>query len=366
MEGSRSTQFRVGAFVVGALLVATIIAFGIGKDSNIFSKKAKFRTVFRDAGGLRQGNQVRIAGVNVGTVDKVDFDSKGRILVRFTVSEEARGLVRKGSKASIGSKGMLGDRLLEVSVGEGPRLPNGSFVMGEESSDLSSYMRKVGSILEDVSLTAKSLRTATEPLNTPEFGEDIRTTTHEFAKVASMAANGKGTVQKLLTDPKLAQSVDQTIQSLRQTSNDMQGVMKDVRAVVQEIRSGDGSAHDLIYGQGGKRLVNNLADATGEVAILLKDVRTKPGTVHDLIYEQKATALLENLTKASDDLKEITAKVRRGEGTVGRFLSDPSVYEDVKRLLGDLERNDILKALVRYSIRRDEARGGVKVQEKKR
>ncbi|MEM9864220.1 MAG: hypothetical protein AAF938_21655, partial [Myxococcota bacterium] len=42
-------------------------------------------------------------------------------------------------------------------------------------------------------------------------------------------------------------------------------------------------------------------------------------------------------------------------GTVGGFLTDPSIYEDVKRLVGDLQRNDILRSLVRYSIRRDEA-----------
>ena len=62
------------------------------------------------------------------------------------------------------------------------------------------------------------------------------------------------------------------------------------------------------------------------------------------------------------DLAQITRGVREGRGTIGAFLTDPSVYEDIKRLVGDLERNDILRALVRYSIRADSSTGDVDVE----
>ena len=70
-----------------------------------------------------------------------------------------------------------------------------------------------------------------------------------------------------------------------------------------------------------------------------------------------------NLQNASDDIAFLTNEAREGRGTVGALLTDPSVYEDIKRLVGDLERNDILRALVRYSIKRDEAREPVEVTE---
>jgi phospholipid/cholesterol/gamma-HCH transport system substrate-binding protein len=66
--------------------------------------------------------------------------------------------------------------------------------------------------------------------------------------------------------------------------------------------------------------------------------------------------LIENLTAMSQDLRLIVADVRAGRGTIGGLLVDPSIYEDVKRLVGNLERNEILRALVRYSIREDEPR----------
>jgi phospholipid/cholesterol/gamma-HCH transport system substrate-binding protein len=63
-----------------------------------------------------------------------------------------------------------------------------------------------------------------------------------------------------------------------------------------------------------------------------------------------------NLSKMSDDLRSIVADMRAGKGTIGALLVDPSVYEDVKSAVGNVERNQVLRALVRYSIRADEQR----------
>jgi phospholipid/cholesterol/gamma-HCH transport system substrate-binding protein len=54
-------------------------------------------------------------------------------------------------------------------------------------------------------------------------------------------------------------------------------------------------------------------------------------------------------------MKQIVADVKAGKGTLGALLVDPSVYEDLKLVLGNVERNKALRALVRYSIRRDGA-----------
>ena len=91
--------------------------------------------------------------------------------------------------------------------------------------------------------------------------------------------------------------------------------------------------------------------------------REGDGTVNQLIYGELGDSFMTNLQNASDDIAFLTKEAREGKGTIGALLTDPSVYEDIKRLVGDLERNDILRALVRYSIRRDEARDPVEVTE---
>jgi phospholipid/cholesterol/gamma-HCH transport system substrate-binding protein len=65
----------------------------------------------------------------------------------------------------------------------------------------------------------------------------------------------------------------------------------------------------------------------------------------------------------SDDLREIVSNVKAGRGTIGGLLVDPSVYEDVKALVGNLERNQVLRALVRYSIKQNEERPHADVKE---
>jgi phospholipid/cholesterol/gamma-HCH transport system substrate-binding protein len=48
------------------------------------------------------------------------------------------------------------------------------------------------------------------------------------------------------------------------------------------------------------------------------------------------------------------AGLRQGKGTLGALLVDPTVYEDIKGVVGNMERNEVLRALVRYSIKADE------------
>ena len=63
---------------------------------------------------------------------------------------------------------------------------------------------------------------------------------------------------------------------------------------------------------------------------------------------------MKNVDAMSDDLRAIVANLRAGKGTLGALLVDPSIYEDIKSLVGNVERNQVLRALVRYSIKQDE------------
>jgi len=73
--------------------------------------------------------------------------------------------------------------------------------------------------------------------------------------------------------------------------------------------------------------------------------------------------VMNNINQMSGDLKQIVADMKAGKGTLGALLVDPSVYEDLKVVLGNVERNKALRALVRYSIRRDGSQPGVDVRD---
>jgi len=345
---SRSTEFRVGVFVIVSLLIATFLIFLIGNQSNLFRSQTSYEAIFESVSGLRPGSPVRIAGVSCGTVDAVVLGEDGRIHVEVSIIDEAVHLVRTDSIATIGNKGLLGDKLVDISVGRAERVAPGGILRTESPEDLSDYLSSAGEILGD---TRDAVRAT---LGDEQFRIDLRETVHNLAAVSKMAAEGDGSLRTVLTDPELAENLSETVRQVRTTSQELALMSRSLRAVTDEIAHGNGTAHELVYGPDGARLARNLADASAEVAQLLRDVRTGDGTVHDLVYEDEANALVENLTATSADIRAIVADVRAGRGSLGGLLVDPSVYEDLKRLVGDLERNDILRALVRYSIRRDE------------
>jgi phospholipid/cholesterol/gamma-HCH transport system substrate-binding protein len=348
------TELRVGIFVVLALLIGGSLVFVIGSRRNMFSSKTTYEAVWTDVAGLREGSPVRIGGVDVGVVSEVRLQNDGKTLVIIDLVEEYRGLIRRDSIASIAGKGLLGDKLVNIVVGVGPVLPVGSRIQTEEATELTAYLSQAGRVLEEAEATAHNLRIATEGFADPEMGRDVRAATRDLAKVMNTMAEGNGVLQRLMTDRELADQLDDTLANMRTASAELARTSRSIRGITDEIATGDGTAHELIYGQTGTELVRNLAQASGEIAQLLEDVRTGDGTVHDLIYEDDADALVQNLTAMSTDLRAIVADVRAGRGTIGGLLQDPSIYEDVKRLVGDLQRNEILRSLVRYSMRQDD------------
>jgi phospholipid/cholesterol/gamma-HCH transport system substrate-binding protein len=366
-DQERKVELQVGIFVTVAIVLGAIVTFVVGSQRNLFSSKTDYQAVFDDVGGLRAGGPVLVGGVAVGSVKEVSFMEDGRILVRFTVINDLTRLIRgrppeadgttapEASHARIGSKGLLGDRLLEVTAGD-MALPewNADLPLPVESGP--DLMTAAKAAIGDVQATLENIRLATDPFRDQEFSNDMKETAHNLAAITGMVATGNGALRRLITDPATGDDLAQTLDSVRATSGELAQTARAVREVAQEVQNGDGSAHRLLYGDELVTSVSRFGDMSGEVATLLRDVRTGDGTVHDLVYGNAGEEMIANLTRASEDIAHIVADVRAGRGTIGGLLTDPSIYEDVKRLVGDLQRNEILRALVRYSIRRDDAR----------
>lgn len=367
---SRGTEMRVGLFVMASILVGGLTAFVIGQQTNYFSRFVEYRANFHDVEGLRVGSGVRLAGLTVGSVTRVEFTGSGMVEVHFKVSEQYASRIRgnprslpapgdanvpQPTRVRIGSKGMLGDKLLDLSVGDQrlPEWPPATALPSEGGSDL---FQTAGRVMAEAEGTARNLRSATEPFADQQFSRDLETVAANLARISTEIAEGDGTLGRLVRDPQMGESAEQTLANLRTASAELSQTSRSVRQILEEVRQGDGSAHRLIYGDELANAAGSIGGAASEVELALRAIREGDGTAHRLIYDDDGARMIENLTAASADAAAIMHDVRAGRGTIGGLLVDPSIYEDVKRLVGDLQRNDILRALVRYSIRRDEAR----------
>ena len=178
-------------------------------------------------------------------------------------------------------------------------------------------------------------------------------------------AEGEGYAHRLLADPEEAERLSRTISSLDRTSAELAVTSREFRELMGRINRGPGFVHDLIYDRQGSQSLAQVGRAADEVATTLKDVREGNGLAKGLLYggDEQTGELVQNLTAASKDLRDIMGGLKSGKGTLGAMLVDPSVYEDLKVILGNVQRNTVLRALVRYSIRKDEQPPQVQINE---
>ncbi len=374
MKTTSGTRLRVGIFVLAALVIGATIAFAIGSQKNVFTSKTTYYAIFHDVGGLQKGNTVRVAGVSVGSVTEVVIAESGSIEVYFRVIDDATHLVRgqpdtalvdgepKPSFAAIGSKGLLGDRLIEITVGsdEYPEWDPDEPIPVSVGGGIMALAERT---LTEAEGTAHNLRLASDPFADQEFSNDLKETARNLAKASGLIASGDGTIGRLMNDAELGRDVKGAVKELRAAGKQVAALGKNLNQITEDIQTNEGTAHALLYGSEGADAIRNIRDTFGQLNTILTDVREGDGAVNQLIYGELDDSFMDNLQNASDDIAFLTKEARAGKGTVGALLTDPSIYEDIKRLVGDLERNDILRALVRYSIRRDAPREPVEVTE---
>jgi phospholipid/cholesterol/gamma-HCH transport system substrate-binding protein len=123
--------------------------------------------------------------------------------------------------------------------------------------------------------------------------------------------------------------------------------------VAEHVQGGPGIAHALVYDG---ELSKNTAATVDEVHRDLEAVRKGNGLAHTVVYgDDAAQHVIGNVNAMTDDMRAIVADVRAGKGTIGGLLVDPTIYEDLKSAVGNVERNQVLRALVRYAIKEDES-----------
>lgn len=360
---------KVGAFVAAGLLVAGLVVFLIGDERRAFSKKDRYYVVFDDVQGLTRGSPVRMGGVDVGQVASVTYpedprDSRLRVAMDIVRAEARR--IRTDSSASIGNKGLLGDKMVVIKIGspDKPQVEVGGTIRGEQATDLSQLTDRLAAISEKADSVMTNLQKTTDTFADPAVREDLRSTVESISHIMKSIDEGDGYISQLLHDPAEAKRISQSVANLERASGQLDGILAGVNSAVGRVNQGPGFAHEVIYGEGPSQAIAQIGRAAGELATTLEAVRNGNGLAKSIIYGDDATQqLIGDLNKITHDAREIVEGIKAGKGTIGALMVDPSVYEDVKLLLGNVERNKALRALVRYSIKRDEKVQPVEVKD---
>jgi len=356
----------VGLFVLAGLLLSGLVIFLIGDERRLFAPEQTYRTSFSDVQGLKPGAPVRMGGIDIGHVTDVGYSTKDgkdtTIYVKFEVVRSEIGRIRTDSKARINTKGLLGDKIIEVTKGSetSDSLPPNSYMESDVAPDMFSA---VNDVAEQAKQVMANLNRITEPLGNEELHKNIRGSVSSMNDILAQIAHGDGYAHRLLADKAEADRVSHILENVDKATGELNATLGDTRAVIARVQTGPGFTHDVIYGDGPKEQIQQFGNAAQELALTLQGVRQNESLAHDLLYGGKGDTAqaISNINAITGDVRAMVADMRAGKGTIGGLLVDPSIYEDVKTVLGNVQRNDVLRALVRFSIKQDEVKPEVHV-----
>lgn len=334
----RRLELKVGAFTVVILLLGVAVVLLLGQRRHVFEPRVTLHARFADVGGLREGAPVWLSGVNVGTVTHVKVGQSGErmIDVDLEVQKEMLDRIHNDSVASIGSQGLLGDKLLQVSLGSPAALPvePGATLTSEAPADFNKLVDQASAILDRARLIADNLSDVMHELADPKTVAAFRSSMASIRDLLEQAKSGKGLAHSIFYDKASAENFERLTRELNKL---VDHVNEGVKSLDTLLAATDGE---------GRQVINNVSRAAKRVG--------------ETAAELQRTQTLANLEKASKDLSEITGYVKSGRGTIGALVADPTVYEQLVQVLGGVQRSRVLRALVRYAISRDEGRSAAK------
>src|SRR5258706_551384 len=179
---------KVGIFVFAGLAITILSVFLIGEQRRLWVSKVRYETSFENVAGLREGSPVRMGGVDIGDVVKVGHtaDAKDpRIHVTMSIVKREADRIRDDTVASVGNKGLLGDKMIELSAGMGERLDPSHPIKSIEPADLFSSLNAISG---DAKATLGSIRETAKTFSDPEMAKDIKASAHDIRLILDSVA----------------------------------------------------------------------------------------------------------------------------------------------------------------------------------
>ena len=362
MKASGSTdRLRAGAFVAVGIFVFVVAVFVLGKKSALFSPTDRLYVTFAEVNGLVVGAPVRLAGLEVGSVSAISFpeDLKDkRARVRLDVRSRYMARIRGDSRAFIDSNGLLGDKIINISLGDpgAAQLHDGDTLKAGESITFEAITGALQETITTVKGAVQKAELLLEDAQEQQLSSDLKRITASLANVLEEVESGKGSAHQLIYESRHAEELSLTLREAASLAGRANHAIARVDRVLMEVEQGEGGMHELVYGQAAANAVSEVARAAHEISAVVHDVRDGSGLAHSLIYDEHAATMMAELDELARTLNRMASEMDKGRGTIGALIKDPTVYEDLKTVLGNVKRNILFKALIRATIENDDLR----------
>lgn len=293
-------QLKVGLMIVAALAVMGVAVYKLGQAANLFSRRYELVAYLPNANGLRQGGTVLVAGQLAGTIKAIDFlpvdnDTTRNLRLRLAIDQNLQDQIRTDSKAKVRTMGLLGDKVIDISVGT-PRygvLRAGDTIAVAASLDYEAVLAQAAGAVNDmVGLT------------------------HDLRQITTGLTKGQGTIGQMLTN--------------RQLYDEFVGTMGRANEMLARFQNPNGTFAKLLDDP---TLYNRFVSVITSADSLVVALNDRNGTVGKLLRDDSLYVHLVNMAKAGDSLSKMLADPN---GNVGRLLTDQTLYDRINKLTTDI------------------------------
>jgi phospholipid/cholesterol/gamma-HCH transport system substrate-binding protein len=307
MNNTQQT-FRVGLFFLLGLAL-TWVTFESLSGGHVFKEKGYTLIAgFSNLKGLKNGDEVQMAGVKIGVVARTQLGPQ-RVEAVLTIDPSIR--IPNDAVASVQQSSLLGQNHLEVSFGTpgAPPLTDGQELKTKNTADMNEVIAQLGALGAKLESVAGDISKA---LGGGEGGglfqkldklvgdnsEKIGTTVTNLAEISAKLKNGDGTLGKLINDPKLHDELLASVDQIKAAATDAKNFMANAQSIVDQVKAGK-------------------------------------GPLGALVFDEKITTDLRTTTA---NLRTISDQLAKGEGTLGKLIKDDSILRDAQAVMKKADR----------------------------
>jgi phospholipid/cholesterol/gamma-HCH transport system substrate-binding protein len=291
----------LGMFVIAGAALLVFALYFIGSRQNLFGSSFMLKVRFHNVNGLMEGNNVRFAGIDVGTVGAVDIENDSTVIVTMVLEERMRRFLRRNSIASVGTDGLMGNKLVNInsSGSPGEAVTDGDVLESLRPIEMDEMVRTLSVTNDNVMVVTRNLRVITDNIS------------------------NRNSFWHLLADTSLAQDVRNSVSDFRSSARNTSILTGNVRDISGHIRSGRG------------------------IGALIRD-SVSPGRLRAAVASLQGVA--DSAGRIASGISSLVNAARGGQGSIGSLLADSTLVYRLNRAAvsadsGAMNFNENMKAL---------------------
>ena len=333
------SQLRVGLTLLFASITLAVLIFVMSGTGGWFTRKITLRSYFDNAGGLREGAPVRLAGVDIGNVTGIRIVPNKLttpVEVTMKVNTKYKFNLRKDSITLLSTAGVLGETYVDIdsSTASAAEARDGDTLAARNQPDIQDVVRASQGTLQNMDALLKRVDRIVAFIESGQGSigkviyssalyDQLNATVAEFKGLMDDIQRGKGSLGPLLTSDEAYKKAIAALDKLN--------------VIVDELQQGKGAAGKLLKDP---ELYDNANKTVANVRQLTDDINAGKGALGKMAHDQE---FANKLQETINNLEALSERLQKGEGTAGMLFKDPALYNNSNQML--VETRELVKSI---------------------